>query len=84
MIITSKLSDNELLEAIHKAAAQYSKLIGNEYLVIGKNKNSNYFWFQCRFEKKNFMHLLGIIIVQQSMKKVRVVLICCEFRMQNI
>ena len=60
MVITSKLSDNKLLEAIHRAAAEYSKLIGNEYLVIGKNKNSNYFWFQCRFEKKNFMHLLGI------------------------
>lgn len=60
MIISSKLSDEELLNAIYKAASEYSKLIGNSYLIIGKNKNSGYFWFQCFFERKHFMHLLGI------------------------
>ena len=60
MIINSKLSDEALLKAIYKAASEYSKLIGNAYLIIGKNKNSTYFWFQCYFEKKHFMHLLGI------------------------
>lgn len=60
MVINSKLSDEELLKAIYRAAEEYSKLIGNSYLIIGKNKNSNYFWFQCQFEKKYFMHLLGI------------------------
>lgn len=60
MIIKSKLSDDELLKAIYIATFEYSKLVGNSYLIIGKNKNSNYFWFQCQFEKKYFMHLLGI------------------------
>ena len=60
MVINSKLSDGELLEAIYRAAAEYSTRIGNSYLIIGKNRNSGYFWFQCQFEKKHFMHLLGI------------------------
>lgn len=60
MVINPKLSDEKLLEAIYKAASEYSKLIGKSYLIIGKNRNSNYFWFQCQFEKKHFMHLLGI------------------------
>lgn len=60
MVINPKLSDDKLLEAIYKAAAEYAKLIGHSYLIVGKNKNSNYFWFQCHFEKKYFMHLLGI------------------------
>ena len=60
MVITSKLSDEQLLRAIYKAAIEYANLIGNSYLVIGKNKTSDYFWFQCYFEKKHFMHLLGI------------------------
>ena len=60
MVINSKLSDVELLQAIYSAAEEYSNLIGNSYLVIGKNKNSDFFWFQCKFEKKHFMHLLGI------------------------
>lgn len=60
MVINAKLSDDELLNAIYKAAHEYSKLIGNSYLIIGKNRKSDYFWFQCYFEKKHFMHLLGI------------------------
>lgn len=60
MVINSKLSDEKLLEAIYKAATEYEKLIGNSYLIIGKNKSSDYYWFQCQFEKKYFMHLLGI------------------------
>ena len=60
MVINTKLSDEELLKAIYKAAFEYSKLIGNSYLIIGKNKNSGYLWFQCHFQKKHFMHLLGI------------------------
>lgn len=60
MIINSKLSDEELLKAIYMSAFEYSNLIGNSYLIIGKNKNSGYFWFQCHFYKKYFMHLLGI------------------------
>lgn len=60
MVINSKLSDKELLYAIYKAASEYSKLVGNSFLIIGKNRNSGYFGFQCYFERKHFMHLLGI------------------------
>lgn len=60
IIINPKLSEQELLKAIYRAAAEYSKLIGKSYLIIGKNKNSGYFYFQCYFLKKHFMHLLGI------------------------
>lgn len=60
MIITSKLTDEELIEYIYRAASSYEKLENNTYLIIGKNKNSEYYWFQCHFDKKNFMHLLGI------------------------
>lgn len=60
MVINSKLSDDELLQAIYFAAREYSNLIGNSYLIIGKNRKSDFFWFQCKFEKKHFMHLLGI------------------------
>lgn len=60
MIINAKLSNDDLINAIHKAALAYSHLIGNSYLLIGKNKKSGYFWFQCYFEKKHFMHLLGL------------------------
>lgn len=60
MVINSKLSNEMLLDAIYKAASEYENLVGNSYLIIGKNKTSDYFWFQCHFEKKHFMHLLGI------------------------
>lgn len=60
MGIKSKLSDKELLYAIYSAASEYSQLVGKTFLIIGKNKNTNYFWFQCYFERKHFMHLLGI------------------------
>lgn len=60
MIINSKLSDEALLNAIYLAASKYKGLIGNSYLIIGKNKNTDFFWFQCYFDKKYFMHLLGI------------------------
>lgn len=60
MVIQSKLTNEQLICGIYKAAKEYSKLIDNEYLIIGKNKNTEYYWFQCHFEKKHFMHLLGI------------------------
>lgn len=60
MIINSKLSDEALLKAIYRATFEYANLRDNSYLIIGKNKKSDYFNFQCFFEKKHFMHLLGI------------------------
>lgn len=60
LFYNSKLSDEALLRAIYRAASEYSNLIGNSYLIIGKNKDSHYFHFQCYFEKKHFMHLLGL------------------------
>lgn len=66
MIITQRLSDEELIRGIYNAAQEYKMLIGKSYLIIGKNKKSPYFWFECRFEKKQFMHLLGIKSVSLS------------------
>lgn len=60
MVICANLSDEKLIDEIYSAAKEYSKLIGNSYLIIGKNRKTNYFWFQCYFQKKHFMHLLGI------------------------
>lgn len=60
MIINSKLTNEQLLTAIYKAAKEYEKLLGKNFLIIGKNRRTDYFWFECFFEKKNFMHLLGI------------------------
>ena len=34
MMIKSKLSDDVLLKSIYLAASEYSKLIGNSYLII--------------------------------------------------
>ena len=51
MIINSKLSDEALLNAVYLAASEYANLIGNSYLIIGKNKKSDYFFFRCYFEK---------------------------------
>ena len=60
MVITGNLNDDQLLDKIYRAAAEYEKLLGKDYLIVGKNKKTDYFWFECCFEKKNFMHLLGI------------------------
>lgn len=60
VIISSKLTDEQLLKYIKNAAKEYEKLLDKQYLIVGKNKNSGYFWFQCEFKKKQFMHLLGI------------------------
>lgn len=60
MVVTSSLTNDELLRAIYRAAGEYEKLAGKSYLIIGKDRHSPYFWFQCHFEEKQFMHLLGI------------------------
>lgn len=60
MVITSKLTDEELIKRIHLAASVYSNLIDKSFLIIGKNKKSSYFGFECYFRKRHFMHLLGI------------------------
>ena len=60
IIVKDKLTDEQLFNEIYKAAVEYEKLLGKKYLIIGKNRNSDYYWFECFFEKKQFMHLLGI------------------------
>ena len=60
MVITGNMTDVQLLDKIYSAAAEYEKLLGKDFLIVGKNKKTDYFWFECCFEKKNFMHLLGI------------------------
>lgn len=60
MVISSSLSDEQLLNAIHNSAIAYSRLVNQVFLLVGKNKGEEMLWFQCSFPKKNFMHLLGI------------------------
>ena len=60
IIVQDKLTDAQLFNEIYKAAAEYEKLLGKKYLIIGKNRKSDYFFFVFYFEKKQFMHLLGI------------------------
>lgn len=60
IVIEKKLADDQLFKAIYKAAEEYKKLLGMTYLIVGNNRNSEYFWFECVFRKKQFMHLLGI------------------------
>ena len=62
IIVKDKLTDEQLFNEIYKSAAEYEKLLGKKYLIIGKNRYSDYYWFECFFEKKQFMHLLGIDI----------------------
>ena len=60
MIIRQKMNDADLLKYIYNAAKEYSKLVEKSFLIIGKNNNTDYSWFECNFEKRYFMHLLGI------------------------
>ena len=55
MVINTKLSDEELLKAIYKAAFEYSKLIGNSYLIIGKIRIPVTFGFNVSF-KRNILY----------------------------
>ena len=55
------LSERELLSTIYIATSEYTNLVNKNFLFIGfKNNTSQYFYFECSFEKKHFMHLLGI------------------------
>ena len=60
MVISYSLSDEQLLAAIHDSAIAYSRLLNQTFLFIGKRRPNEFLWFQCTFQKKNFMHLLGI------------------------
>lgn len=54
------ITDKEIVQKIYNCASMYKELVGWNYLIIAKNKNGSYEWFQCTFNKDNFMHLLGI------------------------
>lgn len=60
MIITDNLNNEQLINRIYAAAAQYELLLNKTFLIVGQNKKEPFYWFECVFEKKNFMHLLGI------------------------
>jgi len=60
MIIQPKVPDGKLLEYIYDAAEKYKEIMELPFLFAGKNRNTGYMWFECIFEKKQFMHLLGI------------------------
>jgi hypothetical protein len=69
MVITDSLTDKQLLDKIYMAADAYEKLLGKKYLLVGHNKREPYYWFECVFEKKNFMHLLGIKSVKYGAER---------------
>lgn len=60
MISTSNFTNDALINQIKASAEAYSKLIGYDFLIIGKNRTSPYLWFEYQFDPENFMHLLGI------------------------
>ncbi len=60
MIIQPKVPDAKLLEYIYDAARKYKEIMEKPFLFTGKNRNTGYLWFECIFQKKQFMHLLGI------------------------
>ena len=60
MIIQPKVPDAKLLEYIYDAAEKYKEIMEQPFLFAGKNRNTGYLWFECIFQKKQFMHLLGI------------------------
>jgi len=60
MIIQPKVPDAQLLEYIYDAAEKYKEIMEQPFLFAGKNRNTGYLWFECIFQKKQFMHLLGI------------------------
>lgn len=60
MNIRSNLTNDELLQCIYDAAKEYEQKVGNTYLLVGRNKGGQYFYFECAFNEENFMHLLGI------------------------
>ena len=60
MAVQPKMPNDKLLQYIYAAAAEYKKIIGQSFLLAGKNRHTEYQWFECVFEKKHFMHLLGI------------------------
>ena len=38
MTITKKLTNEQLLNAIYRSAAEYENLLGKDFLIIGKNR----------------------------------------------
>lgn len=60
IIKKSNITHVEFLKYIHNDAISFSKLLTNNYLIIGINKNDVIVWCQCYFKKKHFMHLMGI------------------------
>ncbi len=50
-------------------------------MIVGKNKESEYFWFQCHFHKKYFMQLLGI--QSQTLNAEEFYMKCEEFNREQ-
>lgn len=72
MNVDIKFTDEQLIQTIYKAAQEYENLVGKGFLFIAKPKKGPYYWFECKFEAKNFPHLLGIKhrMQQNSIKSV--------------
>ena len=59
MTITKKLTNEQLLNAIYRSAVEYENLLGKDFLIIGKNRKSDYFWFECFFWEEKFYASFG-------------------------
>lgn len=79
MNVDIKFTDEQLIQTIYKAAQEYENLVGKGFLFIAKPKKGSYYWFECKFEAKNFPHLLGIKApnATEFYKK------CCEYNHGN-
>lgn len=57
----AELDKRDVLKTIISSAKLYKKnLNGKNFLIVSKNKNSPYNFWELKFEKKQFTHLLGI------------------------
>ena len=59
--IGRKISDEELIEYLHKGAKAYALYADTSLLFIcQKSKESEYIFYEMKFWRRNFMHLTGI------------------------
>ena len=57
----AKLNKDDVLKTIIKSANLYKKnLVNKNFLIVSKNRNEPYNFWELKFEKKQFLHLVGV------------------------
>ena len=57
----AKLNKDDVLKTIIKSANLYKKnLVNKNFLIVSKNRNEPYNFWELIFEKKQFLHLVGV------------------------